>query len=599
VTIRAIGGLVVFNFCILGTGAGVLWGLRGWRWWTDFVRLAGVAYMLGVASLTVLLTLELVLGIPVTLATIVLSCILLVGSGLVAGRVRGHSSPALRPPGWHFPGLSLFAALFVAGIVVYLEGLFRVGRLSSIVGDWDSWAFWVPKAQTIYWSGRLEPEFLSLLPGGASYPPGLPALHAGAFHAMGSADTVTLHLQYWFYAAGFVAAVAGLLARRVHQAILFPILLLALIAPSLVERTTMAYGDIPLAYLVALAALLVVLWVEEQRIWQLAAATVLLSGAMLTKREGILFAICVLLAGFVASWKERHLVWKRLVAAGLVSFALSLPWRIWFTAHGLPSDAPDAGYLGAFDHLDRVWPSFKLVVTTLFDADLWPVLPALAIAAIVLAALGGAWRVSVYGAVFTAAVVVTTTWAIWSNITLQFTQYDATNPIVRVTSTPILAFAALTPLLLERAWSGTNVGRRVQSNAETPWRDAFVWSSRWMWAVVLLAALSHPGAMLAGYSKSGLPGGPPRFPSAAACTSTPAVGERVRVVLGYADSYPEANALRGRAVAAGLARTEVAHDGCGRLRVFVDDVPSVAASEPLLSDARRASLEPTLELDTD
>ena len=35
---------------------------------------------------------------------------------------------------------------------------------------------------------------------------------------MGGVDVVTLHLQYWFYAVGFVAAVAGMLlgarARR-------------------------------------------------------------------------------------------------------------------------------------------------------------------------------------------------------------------------------------------------------------------------------------------------------------------------------------------------------------------------------------------------
>ena len=46
-TLRAIGGLLVFNLFILGVGAGVLWGIRGWRWWTELVRLIGVAYFLG------------------------------------------------------------------------------------------------------------------------------------------------------------------------------------------------------------------------------------------------------------------------------------------------------------------------------------------------------------------------------------------------------------------------------------------------------------------------------------------------------------------------------------------------------------------------
>ena len=65
VTLRAIGGLLVFNLFIVGVGAGVLWGVRGWRWWTDFVRLIGVAYFLGLSALMIVTTLELVIGIPV------------------------------------------------------------------------------------------------------------------------------------------------------------------------------------------------------------------------------------------------------------------------------------------------------------------------------------------------------------------------------------------------------------------------------------------------------------------------------------------------------------------------------------------------------
>lgn len=598
-TIRAIVGLFVYNVVILAAGAGLLWGLRGWRWWTDFVRLAGVGYMLGVASLSVLLTLELVLGIPITLATLLLTCAAPIAAGLVVGRARGYGSPALRPPGWRFPGLSLFAAFFVAGIVVYFETLFRAGRLASIGSEWDSWAFWIPKAEAIYRFGRLEPEFLAQLPSSQAYPPGLSTLQAGAFHAMGSADSVTLHLQYWFLAIGFAAAVAGLLARRVHQAIVYPVLLLVLVAPTIVERVAVAYSDVPLAYQVALAALLLALWLDEQRGWQLAAAAVLLSGAMLTKREGILLAACVLIAAFVATVHDRRTLWKPLAVAGAVAFALSLPWRIWFTAHGLPSDAPDAGYLGAFGYLERVWPSLELVVTTFFDPDRWLLVSVLATVSVVLAALAGAWRLSVYVTVFLGAAIAASTWAIWSNVTLPFTQEDFANPIVRLSSSPIAALAVLTPLLLARAWSAGAPGVEPESDAHMSWRRGFVSYTRWTWVLVAAAALSLPGAMLVGYSGYRMPGGSPRFPTVADCVSPPVENEPIRVVVGYADSYPEALELRSRAVAAGLDGTAVAQDGCGRLRVSVDGVESVAASEPLLSAARRAKLEPTLEWDAD
>lgn len=598
-TLRSIGGLLVFNAFVLAAGAGVLWGVRGWRSWIDFVRLAGVAYLLGQASLMVLWTFEIVIGVPVNLATILLTGIALVASGLVLGVVRGHSSPVLHPPGWSVPGLSLFVAVFVAGIVVYFESFFRAGRLASIVHEWDAWWFWIPKAQEIYISGRLEPEFLLLLPQLPSYPPGLTALQAGAFHAMGSTDTVTLHLQYWFLAVAFVSAVVGLLAHRVHHAILFPLLLLVLVAPSVVERVTVAYADLPLGYLVAVAALLVVLWIDEQKTWQLAGATLLLSGAMLTKREGMLFAACVLLAAFIASWTDRRVLWRRLAAAGVIAFALALPWRIWFTAHGFTGDGPDSGYLEAFTHLDRFWPSSRLVVTTLFDYDLWLVFPVLAVAALVLASVAGAWRISVYVGVLMVGATAASIWAIWSNTSLLFDRQDGANAsvVVRLTGTTILALAVLTPLLLQHAWSRPKGDRSSVARIATPRLDAFISRSRAAWAVVLIGALSHPGSMLVGYSGSGLPGGLPHFPSAADCVSEPVPGEKVRVVVGYAESYPDAHVLQTRAAAVGLADAEVARDGCGRLRVFVDDLETASARAAAIANARSANLEPTLEVD--
>jgi hypothetical protein len=600
-TVRAITGLVVYNVFLLAVGAGVLWGVRGWRWWTDLVRLAGVAYLLGISSLMILLTVELVVGIPITFATTVLSGSALVALGLLAGRYLGRSVPGLRPPGWQFPGLSLFAALFVAGIVVYFEALFRADRLSGIAREWDAWAFWMPKAQSLYFFGRLEPEFLQMLPQRPSYPPGLATIQAGAFHAMGAADTASLHVQYWFFAVGFGCAVVGLLARRVHHAILFPLLLAFLVAPSLVEKVTTVYADVPLGYLVALAALLVVLWMGERRTWQLAAATILLAGAMLTKREGILFAACILVAALVASWADRRRLWRPLIVAGAVAFGLALPWRIWFMAHGLEGDGPDSGYLGAFGYLERVWPSLRLAVSALFDTDLWRFAPSVALVAIVVAAFAGAWRVAVYSGVLLGCAIAGATWTSWAYTALPITQNESQNPIVRITGITVLVLAVLTPVLLQHAWSGgaRREAAPASGTAAPPRAEALLWRTRWTWSIVVLAALSHPGAMLVGYSGSGLPGGAPRWPGVADCVTAPAPGRSVRVVVGYAESYPEANALRERAVSAGLAGTQVARDGCGRLRVFVDDVASVAASQALVADARAARLDATVELDPD
>jgi hypothetical protein len=67
----------------------------------------------------------------------------------------------------------------------------------------------------------------------------------------------------------------------------------------------------------------------------------------------------------------------------------------------------------------------------------------------------------------------------------------------------------------------------------------------------------------------------------------------VRLVVGYTDTYPRANALRERA--GDLGAVEVERDGCGRLRVFVDDVPTREAGAALAARAVEAGFEPTLE----
>jgi hypothetical protein len=438
------------------------------------------------------------------------------------------------------------------------------------VNEFDSWAFWMPKAEWIYFFGHLDRGVFDLLPNG-SYPIGLSTLQAAAFHSMGSADTTSLHTQYWFLGAGFVAAAAGLLVERVHATILVPVLLAVLVAPSLVARETITYADVPLGYLAAGGALLVGLWVEERRGWQLAGSALLFAGASSTKREGLLFAAAVLVAAFAASFRDGRRSWRPLLFTGGAVLALTLPWRVWLAAGGtgIGSDAPESGYLGSFRHLDRVWPSLRLVVRTLFDQDLWPYVAALAVGSVLLAALAGAWRMAVFGAVYLGAAVAACSWAIWSNTSLTFSEDDSLNPIVRLTGTTILSLAVLTPLLLQVAWTGSR-RREARPARPSPGPDALVWRSLGAWAIVLVGVLSHPGSILLGYSRSGLPGGVPTFPSHADCVAEASRASGGHVV-GYADSYPEALELRRRALSGEVGNIEVRRDGCGRVRVVAGE----------------------------
>lgn len=593
-TLRAISGLLVLNLFFLGVGAGALWGIRGWRSWTELVRLMGVAYFLGLAAVMIVSMLELVVGIPLDPVTVLVSGTLVVVAGVALGRIRGFAAPGLRPPGFRFPRLSVFAAVFLAGIVVYFEALFRAGRLAGVAREWDSWANWLPKSRSLYLSERLDLDFLALVPQLTSYPPGHTTIQVLAFHAMGSADTVTLHLQYTFMAAFFVAAVVGLLAGRVRQAILFPVLLAFLVVPYLLDWLTTVYADIPMGYFVGLAALFVALWLDERQSWQLAAATLLVSGAMLTKREGMLFAACVLFAGLVASFAERRQAWPRLLAAGLAAFALVLPWRIWVFAHGLPSAGSDTGYDGPVSDLDRLWPAFEIAVRSFFHESLWSFAPVLMVGALVLAVLSAAWRISLFAAAWLAAGVGAVTWVLWVNHGLALLHDDWA--IRRLIGTPVLVLAVLTPLLLQRAWSS---GARPPVARAWSGLQALFRPHAAAWSIVLVGLLVFPASALVGYSGSGLPGGWLGFPGTAGCGTPPVGGTDVRLVVGYANSYPEAERMGARARVAGLDGVETSQDGCGRVRVYVDDLPTSEAAQALAVEARAAGLTTTVELDPD
>jgi hypothetical protein len=314
------------------------------------------------------------------------------------------------------------------------------------------------------------------------------------------------------------------------------------------------------------AALLIVLWIEEREPWHLGAATLLLAGAMLTKREGLLFAACVVLAGLVASFAERRQLWPRLLAAGLVAFALTVPWRLWVFANDLPSVGSDTGYDGAVSDLDRLWPAFEIAVRSLVHEDVWFLAPLVGVAAVLLAALGGAWRVSVFAAASFAAGVAAVTWVLWVNHGISLVHEDWA--IRRLIGTPALVLAALTPLLLQRTWSSAPTAP-VPAPAPYPFRDHVFGPSLAAWGIVLLGLLSHPGSALVGYSGSGLPGGWMSFPGES-CDAAPA---NAREVVGYAESYPEAEAMRERARAAGAGDVQVSPDGCGRVRVYVVEAP--------------------------
>ncbi len=454
-SVQALAGLVGLNLWILVVGLSLLFALREWASWSEVLRLSGLAYLLGLAVLGVAWVWELVGGLPLSFGTIFGTGVAIGGAAIAAGRRLGRRLPArpvARRP--RLPDLPLEAAVFGGVSIVYLEALFRAGRLAGLY-EFDAWSFWIPKAKAIYFFGGLDPQFFREL-ANPSYPPFVPVLEAAAFHFMGGADEVTIHLQFWFVLVGFVAAVVGLLSRRVPAVLLWPMLLMTLATPHLVGHALQPQADVALDVFVAAAALLLGLWLLDRLRWQLWSAGLLLAAAMETKREGYLFAACIIVAALVATRRELRALWPALLTTGVLAGAAGIPWRVLLAVRDLGGGGPEAGGTGLFSHLGRAWPSLRLALSSLFDFDIWLIAMPLVLLALVGAFAVRAGILATYVAGFYVLGVAGLTWSTWAFPSLPITKNDALNPIVRLTGSLVLAVPALVPLLLAFAWRGAH-----------------------------------------------------------------------------------------------------------------------------------------------
>jgi hypothetical protein len=453
VSVSAIAGLLAFNLWLLVVGNAVLFAFLGWQTWAAVGRLLGLGYLLGVASVGVVCVWQLTCGVDLSIVSIFVSGFVIVAASTVTGWRLGRPFPRVHAD-VGVPSVSISLALFCALTTIYLEALFRSGRLAGLY-EFDAWQFWVPKAKAIYLFGGLDEQFFRELPN-PTYPPLVPALEAMAFHFMGSMDVVTLHLQFWFLLVGFVAAVAGLLAPRVPALALWPPLLLVLVTPHVVDYALQPQADFLLDEILAASILLIALWLKEGANWMLMAATPLLAALMLTKREGYMFAACVLLAALVVTAGRRR-EWKGLLLVGVVAVAATVPWRVLVAVRGLHGPGSDIGQGNPLGHLDRVWPSLRLALATLFDFDIWLVVVPLLVVAVAIALARGARVLPMYVVFFAVLCLAGLTWSTWAFPSFPITKDPSVNPIVRLTGGLTLAAVPLIPLLL----AGKRPGRRT------------------------------------------------------------------------------------------------------------------------------------------
>jgi len=430
-------GLVLANLCFLAAGMGVMAAAGWWRGVHELIGSVGLAYLTGVATFGVVAQFFYVVGASLNRWQVLAICAA-PGLAVVAG-LRGEAPPR--------PRLSRLWLLLAIPIGLLLV-LMAVDFWYQPLWAYDAWTFWTPKAHALYALNGLDARwFTSADLTSKDYPILLPAVEAAGFR-FGGYETSLLDVQSWFFFVAFVRAVYEVGVRRSRPAVLWAVLAMLVVAPSVVDQLAAAEADVPVATLFAAAGLCAWVWLTERRRAGLLVAAVLAAGAAATKVEGLAFALALFVALAFSARRERGRAVEALAAGAGAVVAGALPWRLWIAWHGISSQASfgrvtGAGYLA--DHVSRVPIATAYMLEKLFDPRAWVLLVPLAVAV----AVGSARTERRQGVVLVATASLLAFAALvlayWS--TPLGLHYQLTTSARRVITGIVFFTAALTPLL--------------------------------------------------------------------------------------------------------------------------------------------------------
>ncbi len=107
------------------------------------------------------------------------------------------------------------------------------------------------------------------------------------------------------------------------------------------------------------------------------------------------------------------------------------------------------------------------------------------------------------------------------------------------------------------------------------------------WALVLLAGIGYPVAAVSG--------GTPHFPKRSDCVDLATKDGEIEAVFGRYDRRADAAARLELVLGRGFKGSEVEGDGCGRMKVVLHGIPTLAVGRELAAEARSEGLNVTLE----
>jgi hypothetical protein len=457
--IRDVVMLLLANALLLLAGIGVTHVAGLWSDSRQLVRTAGVAYMAGAASVGLVSALGLIVGLTLVAWQQVAICAGLSALTLVPRRRSDWAVPAVvsgRPGRWASRCIQVV-------LLAYLALQFVHDAVKPLV-DWDSWTMWTMKAKALVMLGGLDPRLFAgqaYRPLHLDYPLLMPALEAMDFRFMGKFDTQVIHLQAWCLLVGFVIAVAQLLRDRVPPIVLWPALLLVVVAPSLERQVASGSSDVPMALFFTLAALAGWRFVTDRDTQSIVLMALFSSAAAAIKQEGGPFVLGLLLVIIVFTRASRSAV----IAAAVVIAGI-VPWPMWLRIHhaihtngGIPTAKVfDFAYMTG--RIGRLGPATEGMARQAFKPSSWLLMLPAALLVVVLRLWANDRRsagfvLSVIGLV-TAAVL----WAYW--IGAPDVHWYVTHSARRTVTTAVLCAGMFIPVL---------VSELVPSRGEEPLHD--------------------------------------------------------------------------------------------------------------------------------
>ena len=207
---------------------------------------------------------------------------------------------------------------------------------------WDGRYIWGFKAKAMFEDGRLDRQtFTSLAryrPTHIDYPLAIPAAEAWVYQCMGSVDERRAQFVGVLYWLGLIALLASYLRRRMAFPWALGLALLACQIPVVAYHASAGGADVPQAFYVLAAGLLLADWVESGRREDFLLSALLFGAGALIKPEGLSMALGGVFLLGLGWWLRRPGARGRDLACGLALLALPyLPWAILRAYWAIPS----------------------------------------------------------------------------------------------------------------------------------------------------------------------------------------------------------------------------------------------------------------------